>query len=45
VRPATAGRIASTSPYAKPFARLSAGIFNMEAEIDQALAAVSSLFG
>ena len=29
--------IASTSPYANTYARLSAGIFNTEAEVDQAL--------
>ncbi len=32
--------IASTSPYANTYARLSAGIFNTEAEVDQALAAL-----
>jgi len=32
--------IASTSPYANTYARLSAGIFNTEAEIDQALGAL-----
>ena len=32
--------IASTSPYATPYARLSAGIFNTEAEVDQALGAL-----
>ena len=35
--------IASTSPYAKPFARLSAGIFNTEVEVDEALAALESV--
>lgn len=32
--------IASTSPYANTYARLSAGIFNTEAEVDQALGAL-----
>jgi selenocysteine lyase/cysteine desulfurase len=32
--------IASTSPYANVYARLSAGIFNTEAEVDQALGAL-----
>jgi selenocysteine lyase/cysteine desulfurase len=32
--------VASTSPYANTYARLSAGIFNTEAEIDQALGAL-----
>jgi selenocysteine lyase/cysteine desulfurase len=32
--------IASTSPYANSYARLSAGIFNTEAEVDQALGAL-----
>ena len=35
--------IASTSPYAKPYARLSAGIFNTEAEVDEALAALQAV--
>src|SRR5205085_3448433 len=35
--------IASTSPYAKTFARLSAGIFNTEAEIDEVLTALKSV--
>jgi selenocysteine lyase/cysteine desulfurase len=34
--------IASTSPYANTYARLSAGIFNTEAEIDQAVGALRS---
>jgi selenocysteine lyase/cysteine desulfurase len=34
--------IASTSPYANVYARLSAGIFNTEAEIDQAVGALRS---
>jgi selenocysteine lyase/cysteine desulfurase len=32
--------IASTSPYANTYARLSAGIFNTESEVDQALGAL-----
>jgi isopenicillin-N epimerase len=32
--------IASTSPYAKVYVRLSAGIFNTPEEVDQALAAL-----
>ena len=32
--------VASTSPYAKRYARLSAGIFNTPAEVDQAVAAL-----
>ena len=32
--------VGSTSPYAKQYARLSAGIFNSPAEVDQAVAAL-----
>jgi len=32
--------IASTSPYANTYARLSAGVFNTPAEVDQAVAAL-----
>jgi isopenicillin-N epimerase len=35
--------IASTSPYANPAARLSAGVFNTEAEVDEALAALQAI--
>ncbi|HET7844704.1 MAG TPA: aminotransferase class V-fold PLP-dependent enzyme [Xanthomonadales bacterium] len=35
--------VASTSPYAKPYARLSAGIFNTEAEVDEVLAALRQI--
>jgi len=34
--------VASTSPHANVYARLSAGIFNTPAEVDQALAAPRS---
>ncbi|MGZ4809682.1 MAG: aminotransferase class V-fold PLP-dependent enzyme, partial [Thermoanaerobaculia bacterium] len=35
--------IASTTPYAKPFARLACGIMNTPSEVDKTIAAVRAL--